>query len=134
MLDPKDERLWQLLEKIARGERGSGPPYQHYEVVEEFDVDGFRYGIISDVGKQPRVSGDGFLVAPDGARCSLIWDVEDATIIEEVTPGDDRGWGLWRVGFPIPVSSLKDIEINLRAVIPLLKPKWEEWREKYGKN
>jgi hypothetical protein len=51
--------------------------YHGFPVLPDVEVDGFRLGMISDWEAQPATEGDAFLIAPDGSRAGLVWEVAE---------------------------------------------------------
>jgi len=111
---------------VARPE--GAPIYHGFEVVPETETDGWIYGAISDYEGGPHTEGDGFVVAPDGARAGIAW-ATDTPDFYEIAPPDDERWGVYGVRFPRPVSSVDDLVFNFRAVLPKLKERYAMLRE-----
>jgi hypothetical protein len=89
-------------------------------------MDGGCYGAITEFeAPQGCISGDGFVVAPDGARAGLVWEV-GAAPIEAICPPDADRWGVWSVLFPEVVYTLADLVRNFRAVLPALQQRYLE--------
>ncbi len=91
-------------------------------------MDGFKLGMITDFEAEPTTYGDAFVVAPDGNRAGLDWEVSDESHFEEVCPIEPDRWGVWYVGFPYPMTSRENARRNLEAVLPRLREKWEIWK------
>src|SRR5262249_33225787 len=72
--------------------------------------------------------GDAFVVAPDGSRAGLNWEVLQAHRLEEVCGYDPGRWGVWYVNFPYPLVSRENARKNLAHVLPGLREKWSAWR------
>jgi hypothetical protein len=108
------------------------PVYHGFQLLDDVVVDGFTLGLITDF-EQGGTAGDAFVVAPDNSRAGLVWEVSDDQVIEELCPIENDRWGVWAVSFPREMSGREDARVNLRAILPRLKPKWEEWRERFGK-
>jgi hypothetical protein len=107
------------------------PVYYGFPVLDDVEVDGFKLGIITDFEAEPTDWGDAFIVAPDGSRAGLVWEVSDKTYLLEALPLQPRRWGVWEVPFPFPMRSRADARRNLETVLPVLKEKWEQWKKKY---
>jgi hypothetical protein len=98
-------------------------------VFEEAEVEGFKFGTITDFeAEDAATDGDAFVVAPDGSRAGLVWELSSEVFVEENIPPDPDRWGVWNVGFPYPMQTRPDAKRNLEAVLPLLKQQWERWR------
>jgi hypothetical protein len=106
------------------------PVYHGFVVLEDVTADGFTFGAITDFEAEPCEAGDAFVVAPDGSRAGLVWEVteEIGKEIEQVLPFDKERWGVWAVWFAHPMRNRADAHKNLVAVLPHLKIRWEEWK------
>jgi hypothetical protein len=94
------------------------------------DVDGFKLGMITDFVAQPDTAGDAFVVAPDGSRAGLVWESEvEQPYLSEVLPPEPDRWGVWAVGVSLPLRSEADAKPFLAALLPLLRARWEDWKE-----
>ena len=92
-------------------------------------VDGFTLGAITDFESEPCDTGDAFVIAPDGSRCGLVWEVFATKYFEEVCTFETDRWGVWAVSFQCPMDSRDNARRNLLAVLPDLKTRWEEWKQ-----
>jgi hypothetical protein len=92
-----------------------GPEYP------EAEVEGFQIGMFIGKGGDPW--------APDGSHCSLVWGTGEPVAFEEVIPPDPDGrWGTWFVRQPLPMTTDEEAAEYLRALLPELRPRWEQWR------
>lgn len=75
---------------IARPE--GAPVYHGFPIVEATLTDGWRFGAISAFEDDPEGcnGGDGFVVAPDGSRAGIVWEVGDFATHEICPPIPDR--------------------------------------------
>lgn len=103
------------------------PVYHGFPILDDVEVDGFRLGMITDWEAEPSTYGDAFVVAPDGSRCGLDWEVFEERRCEQVLGFTEGRWGVWYVAFPHPMDSLENARRNLAHVLPDLRPKWEAW-------
>jgi hypothetical protein len=108
------------------------PVYHGFQVLEDVVVDGFIFGKITDFEAEPCAEGDAFVIAPDNSRAGLVWEVGEQVSISEVLPIERTRWGVWAVSFPHPMNSRANARRNLELILPELKLKWEEWREKHS--
>jgi len=109
--------------------RPAGAPVYHgFPILDDVEVDGFRLGMITDWETEPDVCGDAFVVAPDGSRAGLVWEVIEPPCFQEVMAPDASRWGVWAVGFPVPMTSRDNARRNLEAVIPELRSRWLQWK------
>ena len=104
---------------LARPE--GAPVYHGFPLVPESDTDGWVIGAITKF-ENPEGSdgGDAFVVAPDGSRAGLVWEVGSGPVTEVYKPEHDR-WGVYLVYFPRIVRTLDDFVEGFRAVLPDLK-------------
>ena len=105
------------------------PVYYGFAVLDDVSADGFTFGAITDFETEPTDNGDAFIIAPDGSRAGLVWEVSLTKYIEEVQPFEPERWGVWAVSFPHPMDSRENAHKNLTAVLPDLKTRWEEWKQ-----
>ncbi len=98
------------------------PVYYGFPIIEESSTDRWRFGAISAFTDDPAgcTSGDGFVVAPDGSRAGIVWEVGNFETHEICAPDTDR-WGVYSVAFPRAVRSVSDLVECFRAVLPELK-------------
>jgi hypothetical protein len=105
------------------------PPYHGFVVLEDVNVEGFTFGAITDFEAEPCDAGDAFIIAPDGSRAGLVWEVSATTYLEEVHPFEPSRWGVWAISFPYPMENRANARNNLAVVLPQLRARWEEWKE-----
>jgi hypothetical protein len=111
----------------------SGAPVYHgFRLLNDVAVDGFVLGVITDFEADESTEGDAFVVAPDNSRAGLVWEVSNDHQFTEVCPLERARWGVWGVSFPFEMTSRENARLNLEAILPLLRPKWEQWRREYG--
>jgi hypothetical protein len=109
------------------------PVYYGFQVLPDVVIEDFTLGKISDFEAQPSNYGDAFVIAPDGSRAGLVWEVSEAPYFHEVCPLEEGRWGVWGVSFPFPMGSRESARRNLEFVLPQLRQKWDEWRTKFAK-
>jgi len=108
--------------------RPAGAPVYHgFQILSDVVVDGFTLGLITDFGAEGSSAGDAFVVAPDNSRAGLVWHTSDEQTFEQLSPIEKDRWGVWEVSFPYEMTGHESAKMNLRAVLPKLKPKWEQW-------
>lgn len=125
-LDPNAEAADPGPASFPQPTRGA-PVYFGFPVLDDVDVDGFRLGMITDWEAEPADRGDAFVVASDGARAGLDWEVHPEPKIEQVLEPNETRWGVWYVRFPHAMTSRANARRNLAAVLPFLRPRWELW-------
>ncbi len=104
------------------------PVYHGFPLVPESATDGWMLGLISDFGGPDAHYGDGYVVAPDGSRCGLVWECcRDAESFDAVLePAPDR-WGVYTVSVAGPLHGPTDTKSILAALRPHLEPHWRAW-------
>src|SRR6266436_4649883 len=104
------------------------PVYYGFAILDDVSIDGFMFGKITDFESEPSGYGDAFVVAPDDSRAGLVWEVSDTRQFTEVCPIEDTRWGVWAVSFQLPMTNRENARRNLESIMPMLKEKWEAWR------
>jgi hypothetical protein len=113
--------------------RSEGAPVYHgFGLVEETRTDGWCFGAITEF-EDPNGcgGGDGFVVAPDGSRAGIVWEVGTQEI-QVVLPPDDGRWGVYAVWFPRIVKTIDDLVFNFRHALPELEKKYDEVKSSRG--
>jgi len=114
------------------------PVYYGFVILDDMAVDGFILGKITDWEAEPCEAEDGFVIAPDGSRAGLVWEVFNPPYFQEVMPVEADRWGVWGIGFPLPMTSRENARNNLVSILPQLKSRWAEWKSRFqpasGKN
>jgi len=101
------------------------PVYDGFPVIEETLTDGWCFGAITEYAHPDGCdSGDAFVVAPDGSRAGLVWDVGQGEI-SQISPPDAKRWGVYQVSFPKAVHSTQDLVKCFRAILPGLQKVYE---------
>jgi hypothetical protein len=97
------------------------PAYHGFPLVEETRTDDWCFGAITEFSDPSGCeAGDGFVVAPDGSRAGLVWQVGDFEIAE-VCPPDEKRWGVYSVPFAKRVRNTADLADCFRLLLPRLK-------------
>jgi hypothetical protein len=109
------------------------PVYHGFQILSGVTADGFTFGKITDFEAEPCDYGDAFVVAPDNSRAGLVWEVSEKPYFQEVCALEPDRWGVWGVSFPHPMENHDNVRSNLESILPELKKRWEEWRQKYSK-
>src|SRR5262249_52458442 len=114
------------------------PPYpaghKYYgPFVEETLTHGWCYGAITEFIEPDKPegcdSGDGFVAAPDGSYCGLVWWTECPWEFEQIEgPRREKFWGVFDVGFRRPVFAVGDWVENFGHVLPALRGSYEGWK------
>lgn len=106
--------------------RPAGSPVYHgFVVVPETLTEGWCLGAITEFEVPDGcTSGDAFVIAPDGSRAGLVWEVGDQPLEVIMAPEPDR-WGVYAIWFPAPTRTVQDLVSNFRFVLPQLKGAYE---------
>ena len=104
------------------------PVYHGFVVLDDVVADGFTLGKITDWEAEPCETGDAFVIAPDGSRAGLVWEAYDPPYFQEVSPIETDRWGVWGVGFCLPMNNRENARRNLESILPELKLRWAEWK------
>lgn len=99
------------------------PVYHGFSVIDETATGGWTFGAITEFIGQGY--GDGFVIAPDGSRAGLVWEVGEGEFATVREPEIGR-WGVYAVWFPREMKSVDDLTSNFRHVLPLLMQRFEE--------
>src|SRR5215470_11094928 len=91
-VDPKAESAEAGLPAFIAKPVGA-PVYHGFVILDDVVVEGFSLGTITDFEAEPTDYGDGFVVAPDGSRCGLVWEVHQEPQFREVCPHEPDRWG-----------------------------------------
>jgi hypothetical protein len=102
------------------------PVYHGFNLVDETRTDGWCFGAITEFEDEEGCDwGDGFVVAPDGRRAGIVWEVGEGDI-QIVAPPNETRWGVYAVWFPRTVRTVDDLVFNFRQVLPGLKKRYED--------
>jgi hypothetical protein len=98
------------------------PVYHGFPMLEHSRTDdGWCFGTISEPDcSEGRDWGDAFVVAPDGSRAGIIWEVGQSTMEVSLPPDEDR-WGVFHVGFARRVHDETGLVEQLREWLPELR-------------
>ena len=129
-LDPAAESVARNQPAFIAPPAGA-PAYFGFQVMEDVVVEGFTLGKISDFEAEPSTEGDAFVIAPDGSRAGLVWEVSETTYFEQVCPLEPRRWGVWAVSFPFAMDGRDNARRNLEFILPQLSEEWQRWRDKF---
>jgi hypothetical protein len=114
---------------VARPE--GAPVYHGFVVLDDVNVEGFILGKITDWEAEPCETGDAFVIAPDGSRAGVAWEVFNPPYFQEVMPIEADRWGVWGVGFLLPMTSRENARKNLESILPQLKSRWVDWKSRF---
>ena len=112
---------------LARPE--DAPVYHGFPLLENSRTDdGWCFGTISEPEcAEGRDWGDAFVVAPDGSRAGIIWEVGESKIEVSIPPDENR-WGVFHVGFTRRVHDEEGLVEQLREWLPELRRLHRDWK------
>lgn len=98
------------------------PVYHGFPLLEGSRTeDGWYFGTISEPDcPEGRDWGDAFVVAPDGSRAGVVWEVGSPGMEIIIPPEKDR-WGVYKVGFARRVHDEEGLVEQLREWLPELR-------------
>ena len=95
--------------------------YHGFTVVEESRIDGWVFGAISDYEDANGCAwGDAFVIAPDGTRAGIVWQVGDFEPQVVCAPGEGR-WGVYGFAYPTPIRTTADFVKMCHSFLPELQ-------------
>lgn len=83
--------------------------------------------MVSDFGDEEAHYGDGYVLAPDGSRCGLLWECCGEQAINLVLEPEPDRWGVYFVSLPHSLHGPGDARQFLEAARPQLEPLWKAW-------
>ena len=116
---------------IARPE--GAPVYYGFAILNDVVIDGFTLGKITDWEVEHSEAGDAFVIAPDDSRAGLVWEVCDLPYFREALKIEADRWGVWGVGFVLPMNSRTNARKNLETILPELRLRWAEWKSRFNR-
>ncbi len=126
-LDPEAESADPSLPAFLARPEGAPVYYGFPLLAESRTADGWCFGTISDCDCVAGCDwGDAFVVAPDGSRAGLIWEV-GAVELKVAIPPDESRWGVFNLGFEYPVHDDNELVEQLRQWLPELRRLHQEW-------
>ncbi len=97
------------------------PVYYGFPLVPETMIDGWCLSAITEYEDPDGCdSGDAYVVAPDGSRAGLGWDVGEGKV-SEICPPENGRWGVYQIWFSEPVRTTEDLVERFREVLPQLQ-------------
>lgn len=97
------------------------PVYHGYIVIPETCIDGWCLGAMSEFEVSEGIdAGDAFVVAPDGGRADLVWEVGTEPLVQ-ILPPDEQRWGVYAVAFPHVIHDAAELAAAFRAILPQLQ-------------
>ncbi len=100
-----------------------------FVVLDDINVDGFAWQD-HRLGSVALRNGDAFVLAPDGSRAGLVWEVCDPPYFQETMRIEADRWGVRGVGFRLPMNSRENARRNLESILPELRLGWAEWKSR----
>ena len=104
------------------------PPYHGFAVIEDVTVEGWTLGLISNAFAERSDWGDAFVIAPDGRRAGIVWQIEGAPCFERYIGDEGRRFGVFGVCVEHPPYSVDEGRAFLREILPEVRHEWETTR------
>jgi len=100
------------------------PVYYGFPILESSLTDGWKLGVITDP-QDPNASDflDGFVVAPDGSRAGVVWELAVTELSQILGPSPGR-WGVFSIPLSRPVHNDDELIGEFRRALPALKELW----------
>ncbi len=99
----------------------NAPVYHGFALLENSEHEGFVFGTITEPnGAEPAEWGDAFVVAPNGSRAGIVWQIGEGEPSVVCEPSEGR-WGVYSFYFKGPISSEAELVAHLRPTVPILK-------------
>jgi hypothetical protein len=99
----------------------NAPVYHGFPLLKDSERDGFGFGTITGPnGVEPAEWGDAFVVAPNGSRAGIVWQIgkgEPSAICE---PGEGR-WGVYGFHFEGPIATEAQLVEHLHSILAVIK-------------
>ena len=100
----------------------TSPVYHGFVVVPETCTEGWCLGSITEFEDPDGCTdGDAFVIAPDGSRADLVWEVGDQPLQQILPPDGPDRWGVYAVWFPHATRTADDLAAAFRAILPQLR-------------
>ncbi len=97
------------------------PVYHGFPIVEESRTEGWVFGTISDYEDPNGCDwGDAFVIAPDGTRAGIVWQVDQFEPQVVLPPGEGR-WGVYGFAYPTLIRTTAEFVTMCRSFLPELK-------------
>ena len=100
---------------------GGAPVYYGFTIIEESRIDGWVFGRVNDYEDPNGCEwGDAFVVAPDGTRAGIVWQVDNFEPQVVCAPGKER-WGVYGFAYPTAVRTTADFVKMCHSFLPELR-------------
>ena len=119
-LDPAAESASPELPAFLARPAGA-PVYHGFPIIPESETDGWYLGTITGYADPTGCTfGDAYVIAPDGSRAGIVWEVGNGAI-ETVSPPEPGRWGVYALWFPHPIHTTEEFVAEFRRQLPALK-------------
>ena len=99
--------------------------YHGFPILDGLEVDGWRLGLITDSIGTDDNFGDAYLIAPDGRRAGVVWQVaQPSSFIELIGPERTR-FGVFEVAVANGPTSLAGARRFISEVLPPIREAWD---------
>jgi hypothetical protein len=101
------------------------PVYHGFPLLKNSECEGFIFGTITEPnGTQPAEWGDAFVVAPNGSRAGIVWQIGHGEPNVVCEPSEGR-WGVYGFYFNGPIATEDELVRHLQSLVPALKTYYE---------
>jgi hypothetical protein len=106
------------------------PVYHGFAIIEETRIDGWVFGAITEYADPNGCDeGDAFVVAPDGSRAGVVWQVDDSRP-RMICPPDKGRWGVYGFAYPTAIRTTSDFVAMCHSFLPELKNRYADAHRK----
>ena len=99
----------------------NAPVYHGFPLMKHSELEGFVFGAITEPnGTEPAEWGDAFVVAPNGSRAGIVWQVGEGEPSIICAPSEGR-WGVYAFNFHAPITSEAELVKHLHSILPVIK-------------
>lgn len=99
----------------------NAPAYHGFPFLKDSEHEGFIFGTITEPnGTEPAQWGDAFVVAPNGSRAGIVWQIGQGEPSIVCEPSEGR-WGVYGFHFEGPIATEADLVKHLHSILPSLK-------------
>ena len=99
----------------------NAPVYHGFPLLKNSEREGFTFGTITEPnGAKPAEWGDAFVVAPNGSRAGIVWQIGKGEPSVVCEPSEGR-WGVYGFHFQGPIATEAELVEHLHSILPILK-------------
>jgi hypothetical protein len=119
-LDPNAESGSPNLPAFLAHPAGA-PVYHGFVIVDGTRIDGWAFGTITEYEDPAGCEyGDAFVIAPDGTRAGIVWQVDEFEPAV-VSPPEPGRWDVYAFAYPTPIRTTDDFVRMCHGFLPELR-------------